>query len=238
MAKNRIKITEKGLKKRFAFETKRRVSAASHEIAAHLADRTAAAVRNEIPDGGWYTIYKLAIQFFEDPINAEWLVTGKWPTALSNLPAESTQIEIYGDTEIARIMKGHNMWTIDMIPSIVGGYRANATARQASTSEVAAHRKRLEDVIDDVKDKLKLAGATIEQRELPTIAGRVYADIVWMGARLEHGLGGLPRKPHWLPAWRELQNKGPAWAREIEGKINPILRGHADRGPKAPPPPR
>lgn len=235
--KGKLKITEKGLKKRFAAETKRRVADASQEIASHLADRTAAAVREKIPDGGWFTIYKLAIQYFEDPSHAKWLVQGKFPTALSNLPADSTQIEIYGDTEIASIMKGHNPWTIDMIPSIVGGYRANAKARQASSSEVKAHRKRLTEVLPDVVDALKAAGAVIEQREFPTIAGRVYADIAFMGKRLEHGLGGLPRKPHWLPAWRELQGQAGRWALEIEGKVNPILRGLASRGPKAPPPP-
>ena len=236
--KGKLRVTKKGLTKRFGSELQRRVTDASQEIASHLADRTAEEVRSKIPDGGWFTIYKLAIKFFEDTNNASWTIQGLWPTALSKLPAESTLIEIYGDTEIAGIMKGHNMWPIDMIPSIVGGYRANAKARQASSGEVKAQRTRIGKVIGEIEGALKGAGAVIENREFPTIAGKVYADIAWMGARLEHGLGGLPRKPHWIPAFRELTNKAMEWAREIDGKTGPILRGHASRGPKAPQPPR
>ena len=208
------------------------------EIGVRLAQRAAETVKNKVPDGGWYTIYKLAISYFEDPVNAEWRVAGKWPVPLSSLPADSTQVEIQGDTEIAGIMRAHNMWTIDMIPSIVGGYRATAVARQASSSEVSHHRARLEKVIDDVKKELSAAGAVVEARGLPTIAGKVYADIAWMGTRLEHGLGGLPRKPHWLPAFRELINKSPEWTSEISSHVDQIMLGRADRGPKPSPPPK
>ena len=43
--------------------------------------------------------------------------------------------------------------------------------------------------------------------------------------RLEHGLGGFPRVPHWLPAARRAANKAKAWVSAEAPAIERALAG-------------
>jgi hypothetical protein len=198
--------------------------AARVEVAREVAVQVAAEVKSKIPTGGWFSIYRDAIEFFEHDEKA-WAVAGLYPSALTKFPAEETQLEFSGESKFAVIMAAQNPWTIDMIPALSGGYPAKATAKHASPSEIAAHRARLTTVISSVRDALLAAGGAIESSGLPRINGQVYADIGFLALRLEHGLGGLPRKPVWLKTWNELRAKIDDWAAVPAPLVKQILSG-------------
>ncbi len=217
--------------KNIARDVERRMKAARDELARQAASNVADAVVKKIPSGGWYTIYREAIQYFESADGTRWGVAGLYPAALSRFDASESQVIFSGSSQVAQIMASRNPWTIDMIPAYTGGYRAQAIVKHASVSEIDSHRKRLEGVIDEVKTELLTAGGAIELRGLPVIAGKVFADIAFLAMRLEHGLGGLPRRPVWLKTWNELRSKLPGWEREALPRIEYVLRGSPTRTP-------
>lgn len=221
------------LPKNVGRKIERRMQAARDELARQAVSKIADAVRQKIPSGGWFTIYREAIEYFESADGKRWGVAGLYPSALSRFDASESQVIFSGASQVAQLMAARNPWPIDMIPAYTGGYRAQAIVKHASVSEIDSHRKRLEGVIAEVKQELLSAGGAIELRGLPVIAGKVYADIAFLAMRLEHGLGGLPRRPVWLKTWNDLRNKMPGWTREALPRIEYVLRGSPSQTPVA-----
>lgn len=223
--------------KSFKREVHRRARAAATVAGRAIAGGIQADVVKRIPRGGvWLDLYRKAIQYLEGREQDEWAVAGLSRTELTTVPAESTQIKIKGNTPVAKILAQQNPWTVDTLPAIFGGIPAEAEVRPATAGEMASHRARLAGVLDDVVGKLRAAGAQVILGGLPTVAGAVLIDLVFLQMRLEHGLGGFPRVPHWLPAARQAANKSAKWVgaegREIEAALEgkPVPRSDQEMG--------
>lgn len=225
----KFKVTKKVRgPKNFKKEVQRRVRAAATVAGRAIAGGIQKTVLNKIPSGEkWLDLYREAIQYLESRTHDAWTVAGLSPTALITVPAESTQIKIMGGENasvVANILAGHNPWTVDTLPAISGGIPAEAEVRPASTSEMAAHRLRLSGVLAAVIEQLQSAGAQVSDG-FPQIGGKVFIDLVFLQMRLEHGLGGFPRVPHWLPAARQAANKSKGWVAAERPAIERALAG-------------
>ncbi len=228
----RAKITEKGvpfsqLKEALTSRIENANAELGRQFAANISDEAAAG----LPTGGWFTIYREAIKFFESADGQTWAAAGLWPQSFSTFPGDSTLVTFGGDSTVAGIMAQQNPWPITMIPAIAAGYRATAKARHASSVEMERERKRIDPVLEDVKSALVAAGGAIQVNTFPTIAGTIYADIGFLALRLEHGLGGLPRIPVWARAFRRAQVNAPKWAAQARPRVEQILRGSESASP-------
>jgi hypothetical protein len=230
----RLRLTKRNAKK-FAKESPARIGRARAEVGRALSKRIAEEVKKLIPNRpGWFEIYRNAIEYVENSDATEWAVAGLSRTKLTKVPAESTQVKFGGTTPIAKVMRRHNPWTVDTIPGIAGGYSMEAEVRPASKTEIESHRARLRAVLPDVKRELTDAGAVVLEGEFPTIAGEVFVDLVFLAKRLELGLGGFRRIPHWLKVARAAQNKAGladgGWVDdEAKSRVRAALRGHPVR---------
>ena len=211
-----------GLKKELTKRVKAAGGVAARAIAQGLQDE----VVSRIPHGDkWLDLYRDAITYLETNAGDEFAVAGLSQTKLTTVPAESTQIKIIGQSAVALILAQHNPWTVDTLPAIQGGLPAESEVRPASISEMESHRARLRPILGGVLDQLDRAGAMVVPGEFPTIGGKVYMDLRFLQLRLEHGLGGFPRTPHWLPAARAAANKADSWVEAEGGQIKAALDG-------------
>lgn len=227
-----LKVTIKGDPK----EIQRRLELASQLTAENASRKIAELVRAKIPSGGWYDIYRKAINYFVSKDGRRWAVSGRWEAELSTFAAETTLIEFEGSGAVADVLTQYSPWAIDQIPAISGGYRLTAVARPAAEGDVGARREVLIGARVAILDALKAAGAA-PISEFPVINGRVYADIAYMAKALEHGLAGLKRVPHWIVAFNEARNEIGSWTEAERERIQAILDGSATFAPKAPPMP-
>jgi len=223
-----FKVTKKvtaprgGLKRALTRRVKAAGTIATRAVAEGLKD----AVIDRIPRGeAWLELYRDAITYLENAEGTQLSVAGLSETKLTTVPAESTQIKIIGTSIAALILAQHNPWTVDTLPAVSGGLPAESEVRPASESEMVAHRERLRPVLVDVLNKLARAGVTVLPGEFPTIGGKVFMDLRFLQLRLEHGLGGFPRTPHWLPAAREAKNKATKWVNVDRAEIADALEG-------------
>jgi len=227
-----LKVTVKGDPK----EIERRLRLASQLTAENASYKIAELVRQKLPSGGWYDIYRHAINYFVSKDGRRWAVAGRWETQFSTFPAEGTLIEFEGAGDVADVLMQYSPWAIDQIPAISGGYRLTVVARPAPAGDVETRRTAIIGARAAILDKLKAAGATPTDG-FPAINGRVYADIAFMAKALEHGLAGLKRVPHWVVAFNEARHEIANWTEESRGRIQAILDGSADFKPKAQPMP-
>jgi hypothetical protein len=211
-----------------------RINDARRLAAKQITEKVVEIVKDRIPnEGGWYKIYREALTYFSTKDGTLWAASGLWPKDYSEFPADTTLIEfvraqggiapgVGGKVETALV--SYNPWTVDQLPALNGGIRAEAKAKIASTSEVEAQRDRLVAAQAAIKKALLDAGATYVD-EVPTIQGKVYADVAWMATALEHGLAGLPRLPHWIRALRRVQQDSGAMVAPVKDQIGRILNG-------------
>lgn len=216
-----------------------RLRQAASLVADTIAEKVAEKVRQKIPEGGWYDIYREAIQYFVSSDGLKHAISGRWEAKFESFPAETTLLTITGDDEVAAAIIQHNPWPIDILPAISGGYRFNVVAKPASAATVEDRRLSILPSIGSVKTALKTAGATPIDG-LPTINSIVYADIAFMARALEHGLAGLKRVPHWVSVYREAtvsRESMGSWTKEARWRIQAILDGtdtYTSKDPKMP----
>jgi len=222
-----IKVTTTGkLPKNLQRDVMKRVRAAGTVAGRAIAQGIQEDVRKRIPRGEkWLDLYRDAIQYLEIDSKDEWAIAGLSRTTLTTVPAESTQIKIGGSSPIAAELAKHNPWTVDMLPPVSGGIPAEAEVRPASVTEMDGHRRRLREVYADVVNKITQLGATVTDGVKPSINGKVFIDLVFLQMRLEHGLGGFPRVPHWLKTARSAKNQAPAWVANAGREIREALAG-------------
>jgi len=235
----KFKVTVKGDRAAQQALNARLVSAAS--LAADtVAERVKDLVREKIPEGGWYDIYREAITYFVTPWGLKWAVSGLWPSKFSTFPADTTLLTFTGTGDVADAIVQYNPWPIDQVPAVTGGYRLNVVARPAAPADVDERRRSIASVIENVKAALTRAGATVKPGEFPEINGIVYADIAFMAKALEHGLAGLKRVPHWAAVFRMATTSKESmgsWIEKNRHRIQQILDGEATFEAKAPPMP-
>lgn len=170
----------------------------------------------------WIKLYREAIRFIEAADGQRWAVAGVSPTSLATVPAAATQIKFMdGGGRVIDVVRPY-VWTVDTLPAISGGYRADAVVRPASQSEVTAHRETLRGELPRIIEQLEGAGAQVIDG-FPTVDGTVLMDLKFLQLRLEHGLGGFPRSPHWTPAARQASNKAKEWIGSKRGEIQKAL---------------
>ena len=224
-----FKVTKTGgIPKSFQREVKRRARAAATVAGRAVAKGIQEDVQKRIPRGEkWLDIYRDAIKYLENEEGNEWAVAGlSRVTKLTMVPAESSQIMFFGKEPVSRVMEKYGPWTVDMIPSISGGHRGYAVVRVASSGEVDAHRNRLREIFPTIKSQLEGKGATLLDDPFTRLAeGTYFYDLVFLQMRLEHGLGGFPRVPHWLKTARAAKNQAPAWVADARGEIKRALAG-------------
>lgn len=173
--------------------------------------------------GAWLKIYKDSIKYIEVEGELEWMVAGISDVELSQLPAEETVVEFNAGSNdpISSMMAKYNPWTIDAIPAISGGYIDDIVAKPASETEVSVIRSKLQGQMATILDDLEELNATVEKYGLTKFNGRIIADIDFMAKRLEYGLGGFERKPHWRPMLADVKSNHEKWLKSyyIQNKI-------------------
>jgi len=205
----------------------RRMANMGRVIGRELAARTAHEVKKRIPGGGWLSIYRDAIDFFESTEGREWAVAGMAPIELKNPPAEKTLIGFEGKEALGKIMEAYNPWPVDLLPAIQGGFEGPVVARAASPADVEDERKRIALLMPTIRAALIDAGAKIFDKGTPHISGRVYADIAFLARKLELGYEGFPHIPHWTPASSKLRTNYENWTADpaVISKVAKALSG-------------
>ena len=190
---------------------KERVPAAAEEasLAAtkEFGEQLRRRVISMIPDkGGWYDIYKSSIVLNEVKPGHWELTTIIRELSPAAIPAETSLIWLAtkrtakADLAAAVVMiAANNPWTIDSIPAVAGGLPADAIIKPASPGEVEHFRRRR--LLDRKVLDSRLKGIPVKildfDPELPTVDGRVLADVPFLALRLEYGYGGFSKTPIW-----------------------------------------
>jgi len=180
-----------------------RLALAEKEAGAAIAARLAQEVKKKIPSGGgWLDIYRDAIEYIELG-HGEFGVLGIAEVSFTKLEADTTLLWFQGGDQASQVLAQYNPWPIDTIPAVKGGIASDALVKPASESEVSHHRQRIAGTLSSIISLLGVVGASVETNGLASINGRIYADLDFLSRRLEYGLGGFPRVPHWLPALQQ-----------------------------------
>lgn len=155
-------------------------------------------------EGGWYDIYRDAINFIEiSP--TQWGIAGLAELPFDKIEADKSLVWFQGSSQESQFLGQYNPWTISEIPAIGGGISGDVLVRPASESEVSFHCRRLRSEMSSIKLLLARLNITVEANGLPTINGHVMADIDFLIRRLEFGLCGFPRTPIWTKAAAEVE---------------------------------
>ena len=216
-------------------DMRRRIGAAGQIAGRVVARNLADEVKRRIPagTGGWFQIYRSAIEFKETIDGSEWAVAGLSPVKLSDPPADQTLVFFSGLDEVGRLMRSYNPWVIDLIPPIAGGYTDSMIVQAATPARTSTDRARLANLLGVVKTTLTTLGVRmLGPGEFPAVQGRVLADIAFLARRLELGAKGFPKVAHWGPAISQAESRSKAWiaasADEIEAAI---MSGSVPPGP-------
>jgi hypothetical protein len=192
-------------------------------------DNVAKEVKRRIPDsGGWYTIYRNAIDYKEDPTSPRWSVGGLSEIKYSAIPVDESLVEFEGKDAFGSILAAYNPWPLDIIPPIKEGYSDNIVTRMAGEGGVESERDRLLPLLPLIKEALEEAGATLgDDSTFLVISGRIYADIAFLARRLELGYSGFPHIPHWSIAIAKLRSDMGKWLSQdgVAEQINEIIGG-------------
>lgn len=225
-ARVRRKGSPKGFKKKVLARVRAAQKVTGRAIAEGLTDEVLKGA--QLRDGGvetnkqWIKLYREAIRFLEGADGQRWAVAGVSPSSLTTVPAAATQIKFMsGGGRVIDVVRPY-VWTVDTLPAIANGYKADAIVRPASESEVSAHRETLRPELPRIIEQLENAGAQVIAG-FPTVNGAVLMDLKFLQLRLEHGLGGFPRSPHWTPATRQAANKAKEWISAKRGDIQKAL---------------
>lgn len=168
-----------------------------------LAEKMAAQIRRLIPKkGGWYDIYRNGVQLIEITPGQYEITTNFTRLGFDKIEAATTLLWFSGGDDVARLLSADNPWTVDTIPSVNGGFSSDIIIRPGSEAEVDFHRKKQGANMAATIAMLQRIGRQVSPSGLPTVNGRVMADVGFLARRLEYGLGGFPRTQIWgrMPA--------------------------------------
>lgn len=163
-----------------------------------MAEKLAAHIRSLIPDkGGWYDTYRSGIKLVEITPGQFELSASLTELKFDKIEAATTLLWFGGGDEVARLLGNENPWTVDTIPSVDGGFRSDIILRPGSESEVDFHRRKQASNMTSIVAMLQRLGKKVDPNGLPSVNGRVMADVPFLARRLEYGLGGFPRTQIW-----------------------------------------
>jgi hypothetical protein len=178
-------------------ELPQQIERAATSAGAALAQKIAQRIREMVPkEGGWFDVYRRAIDFIEiSP--TEFGIAGTAELPFDQVEADKSLLWFQGGDQAAQVLGQYNPWTIDAIPAVKDGISSDILVRPASESEVGHHRVRLKSHLKSIELLLTRVGSELTANGLPSINGRVMADLDFLTRRLEFGLGGFPRTPIW-----------------------------------------
>lgn len=221
---------------RFKAQMPGRLDNAVAQIGRNIAAQTAAQVKRLIPmTEWWHKLYRDSIEVYESSDRKKWAVMAVSAVETPLFPAETTLVNVTKSTGTSPdapvnnywlALMPYNPWPIDLIPALTTAYVADLEVIPKTSQEVAARRATLRPLIPTIRKALTDAGASLSLGGPvinPKFAGRAYVDYVFLAKRLELGLGGMPRKPHWVPAASDLQAHGLAWGNTPAGSVAKIL---------------
>jgi hypothetical protein len=185
-----------------------------------LADKLRDRLRDMVPDkGGWYDLYRDSIVTVMSGFGQYDVTTTVAEIKYGDILADTSLIWLSGSEGATPTVAKYNPWTLDTIPAVSGGLDADLLVKPASASEVNIFRRKRGDDLADTSDMgikkqvyTRHNESILPESTLPTIRGKVVADVPFLAKRLEYGLGGFPRTPIWTRA-------------AAEGKV---LSGHKD----------
>jgi len=165
-----------------------------------LAEKLRDRIRELIPDeGGWYDLYKQSIELIEVDRGHYEITTTVQEIKFGKIEAASSVLWVTGGDTFAKLLSTFNPWTLDTLPAVKGGIKCDLIMKAGSDTEVEILRRKQLDQRKKVEAAIRNANGVVYplDAELPTIDGRVLADVPFLARRLEHGLGGFPRTPIW-----------------------------------------
>jgi hypothetical protein len=174
-----------------------------------LAERLAARIRELIPNkDGWYDIYRSGVQLVEISPGAYEISTNFTQLGFDKIEAATSLLWFSGGDDVSQLLGADNPWTVDTIPSIVGGFSSDIIIRPGSESEVDFHRRKQRANAASITLMIERLGRQVSANALPAVNGRVMADVPFLARRLEYGLGGFPRTQIWGRLPTEASNIG------------------------------
>ena len=204
----KINITPNAKKYRESVDA--RVKKAKSAVGRKLSEKIRDEVLRRIPPGGgWLKIYRDAMTFVEE--DGTWKVLAEADVELTQVPADKSLVYFDGSSTVAAVLKSFNPWPVDTIPAISGGISATVSVLAASEAEVMEFRSRKLTQASSIDAALNSIGVTVKPYDRPVINGSVTADLRFLSRRLEFGLAGYPRVPHWTPAAAEARRSGETW---------------------------
>jgi hypothetical protein len=209
----KLRATWKGLDiQKLGREAPERLNAVGRILGEAAAERITREVKRRIPSkGGWYSIYKAAIEAKETG-ELQWTVDGLADVAIETVPANETLLSFQGRDRFSAVLAPYNPWPIDLIPPTDKGYADEPILRAAEFSEIETRREYLVPLLKVITDALTEEGASVgSDADLVQINGKVYADIVYLALRLEHGYHGFPHIPHWSLALSDARKSLGKW---------------------------
>lgn len=209
--------------KKYRDSVKERIEQVKTVVGDKVASKIVEEVRKRIPNqGGWFDIYRDALMF--DHEGNTWDVRAETSVELTQVPAQNSLVNITGTTAGASILASFNPFTVDTIPPITGGITGEATVLPASNGEVMSHRERHAGIQGEIETALSRQGLSVDWTERAVINGKVIADLKFLSKRLEHGLGGYPRIPHWGAAVAAAERYSDKWVSR-DANVSKVIEG-------------
>lgn len=189
-------------------------------------------VRRIPTGGGWLNLYRNSIDFFFD--GKEWVVGGETDGGnIKNYNTDVTLLAFSATDEASAVLANYNDWPIDMVPAINKPYSGRVTVKSANKTQVDLRRKVLIRQMPKIRLLLRNAGFTVNNLGVPTINGRLTADLRAFSRQLEEGRGmfPFPSVPHWRPAVASIDSTLKDMTAAAKSKFKGILAGYLPARP-------
>lgn len=203
------------------------------------------AVQSQSGLKGWVKIYRDSLDF--DETDEGFAILGIAPIDLRQAPAETTLVYLlprgtttrtggpmsYTPPAALGVLQEHNPWTVDTLPGIAGSGNnliAYLLLRPEEASKVNVRRRQIKSLMPQVITALAAVNRTVVEDRVITVNGGTFADMIYLSERLEYGLGGFPRVPHWAPAHRMARARASSWVLDDPATMQTFKDVEAGRG--------
>jgi hypothetical protein len=198
-----------------------------YSIGSTIAENIKRDVKSLIPSGaGWLSLYKNSIEFYYE--KGEWVVGGETDGGdIKNFDADLTLVSFVASDPATNILVNYNDWPIDLIPAIQKAYSGRIVIKSSSQAQVDLRRKSILRQLPKIRQLLRDAGFIVDTLGVPTINGRLTADLRAFSRQLEEGRGLLPfpSVPHWRPAVANVSSSLKDIIASTKSKFKAILSG-------------
>lgn len=202
----------------FTNELVGRMEFALRELPISTAEETLKLVRDGIPTGDEYELYRESLEVVrvEHPDEDLYIVgvLGKPREGLlRSIDILRTVLYIRPSrrigqlSEAAELLRRNEPWTLTTLPYEPSPDEADIVARRVSVPEVNFIEDRLRQDLPLLERRLRSMGVRLRPKPRMLIRRRALLDLSFFALRLEFGHAGYPYKPHWRPALRKMQKR-------------------------------